>query len=420
MKSTKIYLLLCLSLCVNRTFAQNTKSEKVEYTFIQLPMNPLSSSIKNYQSSIFAVYEVENTRKMAEYNAELASAEADFQKEQAAYPAKLKAADDKYAAEMVEWEKKSLAEKVVEKQLLNENNKPVKQTPGAPYKRGVAQPKLKTSYDYPVLAATNLKLDGYNNSADGAVKIEVTLYGFESTSPRQLSEQKSVVSSANGTTTTSQVTYYHVEFTYRHTMSVRVISPDGKELFVLSPSELNNYKTYKSAESKTSISFSEEQLIKTNEEKILQENLKLINDLVNDRIGFKRALRKTELNYVKTKDGTYDDLMTAFNETSSGLKMLVDDKNAATTKIQKSVELWEKAMTESDVANKKARIDKEVTIIMCFNLLEAYFALGQVSDGEKIFQTMNSISLSSNERQLKETYEAAFTDMKKRIEANKI
>ena len=203
-------------------------------------------------------------------------------------------------------------------------------------------------------------------------------------------------------------------------MSVRVISPDGKELFVLSPSELNNYKTYKSAESKTSISFSEEQLIKTNEEKILQENLKLINDLVNDRIGFIRALRKTELNYVKTKDGTYDDLMTAFNETSSGLKMLVDDKNAATTKIQKSVELWEKAMTESDVANKKARIDKEVTIIMCFNLLEAYFALGQVSDGEKIFQTMNSISLSSNERQLKETYEAAFTDMKKRIEANKI
>jgi hypothetical protein len=357
---------------------------------------------------------------MVQYEAEVATAEADFQKEQAAYPSKVKAAEDKYAAEMVEWEKKSLAEKVVEKQLLNENNKPVKQTPGAPYKRGVSQPKLKTSYDYPVLAATNLKLDGYNNVADGAVKIEVTLYGFEYTNPRQLSEQKSVVSSANGTTTTSQVTYYHVEFTYRHTMSVRVISPDGKEMFVLSPSELNNYKTYKSPESKTSINFSEEQLVKTNEEKILQENLKLINDLVNDRIGFKRAFRKTELNYVKTKDETYADLMTAFNETSSGLKMLVDDKDAATTKIQKSIKLWEEALTESDVANKKARIDKEVTIIICFNLLESYFALAMVAEGEKIFQTMNSISLSSSERQLKELYEASFTDMKKRIEANKI
>jgi hypothetical protein len=43
-----------------------------------------------------------------------------------------------------------------------------------------------------------------------------------------------------------------------------------------------------------------------------------------------------------------------------------------------------------------------------------------VAEGEKIFQTMNSISLSSSERQLKETYEAAFTDMKKRKEANKI
>jgi len=383
-------------------------------------MNPLPSSIKNYQSSIFAVYEADNKKKMAEYDTEMAAAEAQFQKEQAVYPAVVKAADDRYAAEMVEWEKKSLAEKVVEKQLLNENNKPVKQIPSAPYKKGVAQPKLKTSYDYPVLAATNLKLDGYNNAPDGAVRIEVTLYGFEYTNPRQLSEQKSVVSSANGTTTTSQVTYYHVEFTYRHTMSVKVLNPDGTELFVLSPSELNNYKTYKSAESKTSVSFSEEQMVKTNEEKILQENLKLINELVNDRIGFRRTLRKTELNYVKSKDETYADLMTAFNETSSGLKMLLDDKNAASTKIQKSIQLWEAALTESDVANKKARIDKEVTIITCFNLLEAYFASGMVAEGEEIFQTMNSISLSSTERQSKEAYEADFTDMKKRIEANKI
>ena len=129
MKKTVFYsVLMFLSFNV-QLLAQNTKSEKVEYTYVQLPMNPLSANVKNYQSAIFAVYEAENQKKQAEYEAQMAAAEAEFQKEQAAYPAKVKAAEDKYAKEMEEWEKKSLAEKVVEKQLLNENNKPVKQLP---------------------------------------------------------------------------------------------------------------------------------------------------------------------------------------------------------------------------------------------------------------------------------------------------
>lgn len=420
MRRTKSILAGCiLFFTLNNAVAQNTKSEKVEYSYIQLPMNPLPKTVTNYQSSIFAAYEADNAKKKAEYDAEVAKAEAEFQREQAAYPTKVKAAEDKYAAEMAEWEKKSLGEKVVEKQLLNENNKPVKVIPSPPYKRTVPLPKLKTSYDYPVLAATNLRLDGYTNAPEGAVKIEVTMYGFEYTPPRQLSEQKSVVSTSNGQSTTSQVTYYHVEFTYRHTMSVRVTSADGTELFVLSPSELNNYKTYKSAESKTTVSYSEEQLVKTYEEKILQENLKLLNDLVNDRIGFRRTPRTTELNYVKGKDDTYSDLMNAFNECSTGLKMLLDSKADGTAKIEKSIQLWEAALVESEPANKKARIDKEVTTIVCFNLLEAYFALGNVEAGQKIIQTLNTLSLSAGERKTKEAYELAFTDMKKRIEANK-
>ena len=259
------------SLFASSVNGQNVKSESIEYRYVQPPMTPLPATIKNYQSSIFATYEAENQKKIADYEADVLAAEMEFKKEQDAYPAKLKAAEDKYAMEMAEWDKKSMAEKVVEKQLLNENNKPVKQVPSQPYKRSVSYPKLKTSYDYPVLAASNLSLDGYINSPENAVKIEVTIYGFEYTPPRQLTEQKNVVSSAKGTTTTSQVTYYRVEFTYRHTMSVRVSSPDGKELFVVSPSELNNYQTYKSGESKTSIAINEAQLVKTYEEKILQD-----------------------------------------------------------------------------------------------------------------------------------------------------
>ena len=51
---------------------------------------------------------------------------------------------------------------VVEKQLLNENNRPVKDYVGAPYRKTISPPVLKTSYDYPSLAATYLKIDGFN------------------------------------------------------------------------------------------------------------------------------------------------------------------------------------------------------------------------------------------------------------------
>jgi hypothetical protein len=43
--------------------AQNIKDETVEYRYIKLPLSPLPSAIKNYQSSIFAPYEEENKKK---------------------------------------------------------------------------------------------------------------------------------------------------------------------------------------------------------------------------------------------------------------------------------------------------------------------------------------------------------------------
>lgn len=399
--------------------AQNTKSEDVEYRYIKLPLTPLPASIKHYQSFVIPAYEAENKRKQAQYDAEMALAEAEYQKEMQEYPAKLKAAEDKYNAEMEEWKKKPLVDKVVEKEILNENNKPVKQLPNVPYKRSVQPPVLQTTYDYPVIASTYLGLDGYENNPENAVKIEVTLYGFDYTKPQQLTQQKNVVSSANGTTTTKSVTYYHVEFTYRHTMSVKVTAPDGKELFYLTPQELNTYKIYKTQESTNPVAIQEEQLKKTHEAKIFQENLLFIGNLVNDKIGFKRELRKTELAYVKAKDDTYADLLLAYNEARAGLNILLDDETAAKEKLQKSIGIWNTALQESDLNNKKARIDKEVTLMIYFNLLEAHFALRDVDAADKVMTVLNSISLSNAERKQKENYERAFSDLKKRLLANK-
>ena len=403
---------------ISAVFSQKIKSEAVSYSYVQLPLTPISKTITNYQSTIFAVYEAENKRKNEAYDAELAVAEAEYQKELAIYPEKVKAAEESYAKEMAEWDKKSLAEKVLEKQLLNENNKPVKQIPSAPYKRYVAKPLLQRSYDYAALAGTYLTLGGFSNDSTDAVKIEVTLNGFDYTKPVQLSEIKKEVSYANGTSTTTNVAYYHVEFSYRHSMSVKVTLPDGKELFYLTPQELNTYKIYKSAASKSVQYTNEDQLVQLFEEKIVQDNLKFIGDLVNDRIGFKLTERAGKLAYIKSKDDTYSDLMRAFNEGTSALQNLKDDEVAASTKLLDVIQTYKKALSESDLANKKARIDKDVTTMIHFNLLEIYFALKDVTSTESTLSELNGLDLSTSDRKEKEVYEKQILDLKKRIAAN--
>lgn len=419
MTKLKTFLLIAITLNFSLLFSQNIKDEVVEYRFIKLPLNPLPASIKNYQSSIFANYEADNQKKKEKYEAEKKIADDNFEKEKAAYPAKVKAAEDKYNQEMEEWKKKSFGEKVVEKQILGENNKPVKQIPSPPYPMSVRLPDLKTTYDYPVVASTYLVLDGFSNKPDNAVKIDVILYGYDYTEPRQLSEQKSVTSYANGQTQTGNVTYYHNEFSYRHTMSVKVTMPDGKELFNVTPQELNTYKIYKSPETTTPAQFNPQMLVKTYEEKILQDNLNLINNLVNDKIGYKRVTRKVELSFVKSKDETYQDLLIAYNDASAGLKILIDDETNAKSKLDNAIQLWNKALLESDIKNKKARIDKDVTLAIYYNLLECYFATNDVANAEKTIASLNTMDLSSSKRKLKEEYEALINDLKKRISNNK-
>ena len=179
----KNFLFLFILLLTLNLTAQNIKSEDITYNFIKLPLKPVSPKVENYNSSITATYEAENNKLLALFEADKARAEADYQREMSEYPAKIKAADDKYEREMKAWDEKSTALKIVEKQLLNENNRPVKDYVGAPYRKTISPPVLKTSYDYPSLAATYLKIDGFNKSDMNALTYQVTLQGFEHSQP---------------------------------------------------------------------------------------------------------------------------------------------------------------------------------------------------------------------------------------------
>ena len=397
---------------------QSVKSEEITYTFEKLPSNPITPKPNSYQSFVSASYEAENQKKMAQYEADKALAENDYQREMAEYPNRLKAADDKYEREMKAWNEKSTASKIIENKLLNENNKPVKDYVPQPVRRYVQAPVLKTSYDYNSLASTYLILDGFSRGTSNDLMYNVTIQGFEHSNPTVVSEIKKEVSRVNNVSTTTDVTYYYLTFTYRHPMSFRVTTGQGLEVFASTPPELSEFKTYKGQSTKTAPSTDISMLIKPIEDKILQDNLKFINAMVNDRIGYAKTSRKTELFYVKSKNESHQDLQEAYDAATLGFKLYSNSEQQGTKKLEEAITVWKRALEESDPENKKARIDKDVTIAIYFNLLEAYFLGRNTADAESAIKTLKSLGLSNRDKRTLEQYEELFIDLTLRKAAN--
>jgi hypothetical protein len=414
----KTSLLLFTLIFSGFLFSQSVKGEDITFTYVKLPSNPITPKPTNYLSYVTASYEAENQKLLTQFEADKAQAEADYQREMAELPNKQKASDEKYEREMKAWNEKSTASKIIESKVLNENNRPVKDYVPQPYRRSVSAPAIKTAYDYNSLASTYLHIDGFEKGSNNAMIYTVTLQGFESTTPRVVSEVKKEVSRVNNVSTTSDVTYYHLEFTYRHPMSFRVSNANNMEIYAASPAELTEFKTYKGPATKTSPSTDITAMLKTMEDKILQDNLTAINHMVNDRIGFEKTDRKTEIFYVKSKNESHNDILDAYNAATLGFKLFGTSEEQGTLKLNEAINLWKTALLESEIDNKKARIDKDVTIALYYNLLEAYFILRNTTDADGILTTMGRMDLSNRDKKDLEKYNELYLNLKLRKAAN--
>ena len=97
---------------------------------------------------------------------------------------------------------------------------------------------------------------------------------------------------------------------------------------------------------------------------------------------------------------------------------MITNETVAKEKLNKAATQWTTILKESDVANKKARIDKDVTISIYFNLLECYFALRNTGDADMVLSTLGRLDISNREKKLKEKYAALFLDLTARKIAN--
>lgn len=414
-----IYPLFIMAFIFSNAYGQSVKDEEIKFKYRQLPIQPIKN-VENYKVDVILAYEAailsEEAKAKAEYDAAMAN-----------YPAQVEAAKVQYDEEMKKyeiakkaWDEKSSVSKLVEKKILEENNAPVKpyyNTPSTPYLRTVPHDKI---FNKEMLANSYIKLEGFNKSDENALIVTTTLYGFDDTELELKSEEKSTVTTnKDKTTTTTKYRSYWYEASYKHPINLKVQTPTGEVLFDETLSEFNEYKLYKSAANKNSApSINQAELKEQLEDKIVKENMAAINALLNDRFGFPTMTRSISVNIVKPKKHNYDDYDNAFDAVSDGYKTLFDDYPKASEKIKEAIAIWEKALEESNLEDKKARIDADVTIATYFNLIEAYLWLNDYEKVKSYMRTVGKLKISRKENKLLEDYEVFYKSQKDRSEAN--
>ena len=140
--------------------------------------------------------------------------------------------------------------------------------------------------------------------------------------------------------------------------------------------------------------------------------------MVNDQIGYEVTPRTSSLDYVKSKNDAHADVLEAYNNQLTGLKSLIINEPLATLKLNAAIDAYKSILLESDLLDKKARIDKDVTISIYFNLLEAYYAQRKTVEAEAVMTALIQIDLSNREKKFKEKYAEAFLDLTNRKAAN--
>lgn len=156
-------------------------------------------------------------------------------------------------------------------------------------------------------------------------------------------------------------------------------------------------------------------------DRFLKNNKGALATLMQQRFSFYPSVYDWAINYVETsKKGNYDDVVAAANATKSILDSLTDKtvsiSPSVEDKMSKVIEQWESILKQSDVADRKARIDKKVTLAILENLAHCNYFIHRFRYAQKYLNQARQIQKDPWQYNL----EKRIADMKSRLDANRV
>ncbi|MFL5731149.1 MAG: hypothetical protein ACJ75J_16800 [Cytophagaceae bacterium] len=413
----KIFTLPLILLLISPwCYSQKIDEKKLSFQYIQLPAEPVRN-IYSYNAVVIPAYEDDiNARKEA-FRQKVKAADDQYNAEMSDYLNKVRAAEDKYNSDLDAYTKRM---KNYKPGMNIDTAKPKKNLPPGPRKVTYTEETYSKTYD-PKMLADIIKLEGYQNSTANALNISVTLRGFQMQQP--------VVKTADYKYKENNVDKvgkkYYYEIQYKHPMNVKA-EASGRTLYEASPEQLNGWKTASTGQYLTEQElkdyWDQNKDIFTSplQDQIVKENMAAINQLLNEKYGYIKKSREIEINVPKEKKISYDEYAQAYVSAVAGYNNIINPDNKAqyTSDLKNAIQIWEKSLSESNLKDKKARINEKVTAITMLNLAEAYLWLDDYRSAEMYLTKMSTINLAGRDKRSAEGIRYFMAEKKKRYDAN--
>jgi hypothetical protein len=412
-KTSTIFLFVLLSVA---SFAQNIDHTSTRADYTRLPLKPVNKDIKNYQPLIIADYLAKNEQQKAEAQAASAKTESDYQMALKQYWEKRKQDSLSYENSLNVWFRLTpQVQAVTPRPQLNFAAPPVKATAN--------EAILEKTFNTELLATTYIKLEGFSKLPEKAMIIQINLTGFEKDEAKPTTQKKQV-KGADGKNVETTVFVY--QFNYRHMLKLKIIQPDGKFLIDEAFGPSLNFAAYTSKDFATQAELdaywktAQAGEITAIQEKVVLDNLKAVNDMINNNYGYVPQTRMVDIGYVNEKK-LYNDFKDALNNAKNGYA-LIGKKETYTQGeeyLRKAIASWEAAMKESDPNNRKARVDEDVTEILLMDLSEAYIWLNDFTKAQEYLTQLDNFKLSMKEKGIKSSIRYFLGEQSPRYTANK-
>ena len=388
--------------------AQHIDDRELKYDYQRLPLTPLDKAVKNYQVAVVAPYEADNDRAQQEYQRALANLDTDFAQAQANHAKAVAETKADYELRLAEYNKKSLAEKMVSKGVLNEG-KPVLNLPYPPQKTQPQPPLLRPVVDKDALAGS-LNIPGYARNSQNAAIVTVTLYGFEASEPK--AEQASTLTLARTSTAPTYIT------DYRYPVGVKVEVPGQGVVLNETLPATNEYKHLTTNVSSLGGPEQRKLTLDPLEAKLRDDNMKLVQQYLDSQFGISTVSRTTVLYNVEPKKMTYDEYQPAFEAALAGYKKLAEEPADAHTYFTTALAQWDKALAEAKPTDSKARINGDIAAVTYLEAAEAAIWAGELPRADGYLLKLNTLDISRRQKRQLADLEALAKDEKKRRAAN--
>jgi len=367
-------LINVLTVLISMSVGFNTSAQKIQetvlkYEYVQQPLNPLTG-LASYGFTVVTPYP-ENHDELH------AQADKEFQERLDGYPAEVEEAkkmhaerEDSYADDVALAQYNFQLEtdafdnlNAIEKLALEEGRPKLRMPskPGpfrAPSEPTYIAPNTSTSiiFKTDVLADTYLKLEGFVKGTENAITGTVDMEAFDSGDTERKSSTKKVYN-ATSKQYVDQTTYTYETPVRRPTRLT--LEFNGETIYNDLFEGTGEYSTTSSPTAPNMF-----QIEKDN----VSDILKSINTYLNEQYGFVNVPAALTIRAPKNK-GEYDDLEKAGKLAKRGINPMGSSDGKA--ELTEAIQIWNTALGESAVNDKKARINDKVTQAIYQNLIEA-------------------------------------------------